>query len=80
MVAALLTSAGLVLVITGFLGAYTTFSAFCLITVQLLEANHVIEALISVVGSVAVGLFAVWCGIHIGCRTAMRRAPKTSTD
>ena len=68
------------LIITGFLGAYTTFSAFCLITVQLLESNHVIEAIISVVGSVAVGLFAVWCGIHIGCRTAMRRAPKSSTD
>ena len=62
------------LLITGFLGAYTTFSAFCLVTVQLLASNNIIGAIISVVGSVLLGLAAVWCGMHIGCRTAARRA------
>ena len=68
------------LVITGFLGAYTTFSAFCLLTVQLLESNNIIEAIISIVGSVALGLFAVWCGIHIGCRTATRGRLQADCD
>ncbi len=57
------------LMITGFLGAYTTFSAFCLLTVQLLEKGEIINALISVVGSISLGLAAVWVGVHIGCRT-----------
>ena len=68
------------LLITGFLGAYTTFSAFCLLTVQLLESNDIISAAISIVGSVALGLFAVWCGIHIGCRTGSRSRPGSEPD
>ena len=60
------------LFITGFLGAYTTFSAFSLLTVQLLQAGQIIEALISVVGSVTLGLAAAWAGVHIGCRLVSR--------
>jgi len=56
------------LLITGFLGAYTTFSAFCLLTVQLLQADQVIDAVISVVGSISLGLFVVWLGLHLGVR------------
>lgn len=58
------------LLITGFLGAYTTFSAFCLLTVQLLEVGQVLDAVLSVVGSVTLGLVAAWIGVHIGCRTS----------
>ena len=60
------------LLITGFLGAYTTFSAFCLLTVQLLERGEIVNALISVVGSISLGLAAAWAGVHIGCRTVRR--------
>ncbi|MAB82886.1 MAG: hypothetical protein CMJ24_05545 [Phycisphaerae bacterium] len=62
------------LLITGFLGAYTTFSAFCLLTVQLLEDDpaQMLNAILSVVGSVVLGLAAVWIGVHIGCRSSRR--------
>ena len=63
---------GSALMITGFLGAYTTFSAFCLLTVQLLEKGEVVNALISVVGSITLGLAAAWIGVHIGCWLSRR--------
>ena len=60
-------------IITGFLGAYTTFSAFCLLTVQLLQAGQYLDAGISVVGSVGLGLAAVWLGAHVGCLASRRQ-------
>ena len=68
---------GSALLITGFLGAYTTFSAFCLLTVQLLEQGEIINALLSVVGSITLGLAAAWVGVHLGCRLSrhMKKAP-----
>ena len=60
------------LFITGFLGAYTTFSAFCLLTVQLLESGQIINAIISVVGSISLGLIMVWLGLHVGVRMAAK--------
>ena len=54
------------LLITGFLGAYTTFSAFSLLTVQLLQSGQIGTAVISVVGSIALGLLMVWAGLHLG--------------
>jgi len=58
------------LFIIGFLGAYTTFSGFSLLTVLLLERGDVVTALISVVGSIALGLAAAWIGVHSGCRAS----------
>ena len=57
------------LFITGFLGAYTTFSAFSLLTVQLLECGEWITALISSLGSVTLGVAGVWIGVKLGCRS-----------
>jgi CrcB protein len=51
------------LLTTGFLGAYTTFSSWMLESVQLLEAGNIARAAGNVVGSVAVGLFAVYLGM-----------------
>ncbi|MAT82618.1 MAG: hypothetical protein CMJ29_13360 [Phycisphaerae bacterium] len=65
------------LFITGFLGAYTTFSAFCLLTVQLLQANQWIDAVISVVGSISLGLIVVWLGLHLGVRMVLRSHSKS---
>ncbi|MDG2422347.1 MAG: CrcB family protein [Phycisphaerales bacterium] len=64
------------LLITGFLGAYTTFSAFCLLTVQLLQADQIMDAVISVVGSISLGLLVVWIGLHLG----VRLVPKTKSE
>lgn len=64
------------LLITGFLGAYTTFSAFSLLTVQLLQADQIIDAVISVVGSVSLGLLVVWAGLHLG----VWLVPKTKSE
>ena len=56
------------LVITGFIGSYTTFSSFSLLTVQQLQQGAILEACISVVGSISLGLLAAWLGVHAGCR------------
>ena len=57
------------LFITGFLGAYTTFSALSLLTVHLLESGAWVTAMISALGSVALGLLGVWVGVKLGCRS-----------
>lgn len=48
--------------ITGFLGGYTTFSAFSVQTVSLLQQGHTAAALINVGVSVALGVAACWVG------------------
>ena len=53
-------------VLTGFLGAYTTFSTLSLDTYRLLDAGHVGTAIANSVGSLAAGLAAVWAGIRLG--------------
>lgn len=54
------------MVVTGFLGAYTTFSTFTLDTYRLLEAGDNGTALLNAVGSVVAGLLAVWLGLKLG--------------
>ena len=54
-------SAGL-LMITGILGGYTTFSSFGLETVTLLTTGRPIAAMIYAGASVIAGVFAVWLG------------------
>ncbi len=50
------------LLMTGFLGGLTTFSAFAFETLQLARAGSVALAASNVVGNVALSLAAVWCG------------------
>jgi CrcB protein len=52
-------------VLTGFLGAYTTFSTLSLDTYRLLDSGHVPPALANMLGSLAAGLAAVWAGIRL---------------
>jgi CrcB protein len=50
----------------GFLGAYTTFSTFSLETYRLAEDGAYGLAFANVVGSVTVGLAAVYAGVVLG--------------
>lgn len=46
----------------GFLGAFTTFSAFGLETWSLLRHQEVVLAAVNILVSLVVGMFLVWCG------------------
>jgi CrcB protein len=54
------------LVVTGFLGGYTTFSAFSLETLVLLQERRWDTAALYVVGSVLLGLIACGAGMVMG--------------
>lgn len=54
-----------VLLMTGLLGGFTTFSAFSLDTLKLVEAGQHGQAAAYVVGSVALSLIAVALGVAI---------------
>jgi CrcB protein len=50
----------------GFLGGYTTFSTFAFESLRLFEDGELFRAAISVLGNVALGLFAAYLGILLG--------------
>lgn len=52
--------------VTGFLGAYTTFSTLSLDTYRLLERGELDQALANVGGTVVLGVLAVWAGLRLG--------------
>ena len=52
--------------VTGFLGGYTTFSAFSFETLALLEARRWDAAAFYVIGSVGFGLLATALGLGLG--------------
>lgn len=54
------------LLTTGFLGAYTTFSSWMFESVQLIQRDEIMRAAGNVIGSAVVGLIAVYLGIVVG--------------
>jgi len=53
------------LLVAGFLGSYTTFSAFGYETLELLRENLVLRALLNVGLSTSVGVLAAWAGMAL---------------
>ncbi|WP_255507325.1 fluoride efflux transporter CrcB [Mycolicibacterium sp. 018/SC-01/001] len=51
---------------TGFVGSYTTFSTWMLETQRLAEERQLASALANIAGSVAAGLLAAWLGQRLG--------------
>jgi CrcB protein len=62
------------LAITGFIGAYTTYSSFSLDTLRLIESGQLGWAALSVALSLTAGLLAVGLGIRLGHHAFNRRA------
>ena len=54
-----------VAVLTGILGGYTTFSSFSFETYSLLRDGEMWRAILNAVGSVLLGLIAVWLGVRL---------------
>ena len=49
----------------GFVGAYTTFSTYMLESDQLIRRGAINQAMLNVIGSVILGLLAVWAGVWL---------------
>jgi len=61
------------LLVTGLLGAYTTFSTFSVETVDLVRRHHAITAAAYVAASLIAGIAAAWVGITAARAFARRR-------
>jgi len=53
------------LLITGFCGGFTTFSAFALENVRLMNSGNTTIVVVYTIASIAAGLLAVWIGLVI---------------
>ncbi|MGI8855148.1 MAG: fluoride efflux transporter CrcB [Thermomicrobiales bacterium] len=53
------------LLTTGFLSAYTTFSSWMFESVQLIQVGNIARAALNIVGSIVAGLIAVYLGILV---------------
>src|SRR5215469_18759360 len=50
---------------TGFVGAYTTFSTYMFESNQLMEKGAFYEAWLNIIGSIVLGLVAVYLGVRL---------------
>jgi CrcB protein len=66
--------------VTGFLGAYTTYSTFDVETDLLLRDGHAPVALAYTAGSLVAGFLAVWLGLWIGRAALPGTGPGTGSE
>ena len=55
-------------VATGFVGAYTTFSTYMFESASLLKSGSTEKALVNLLGSMILGMVAVWAGMRLATR------------
>lgn len=55
-----------VIVLTGFMGAFTTFSTFIFETANLASQSQWLFAALNCVGQCLIGLAVFWLGLHLG--------------
>lgn len=55
-----------VVLLTGFMGAFTTFSSFAFDAASLLERGRFVAAMVNVVGQNSLGLAALLVGVRVG--------------
>ena len=53
------------LLVTGFCGGFTTFSAYSMDSIRMLEQGHTIQFLIYTIGSVVLGMMATFLGLAV---------------
>jgi fluoride exporter len=63
---AMLTPDASILLVVGFCGAFTTFSAWMLDTAKLVDAGHHIRAFVNIFGSVLLGFIVFQLGVMLG--------------
>jgi CrcB protein len=56
------------MLMTGILGGFTTFSAFGLETMQLFYSGKISLAIIYIISSIVIGLLSVWIGMNISTK------------
>lgn len=54
------------LLLTGLLGGYTTFSSFSIETFNLIQSGHLFSAFLNIFLSIALCLLGVWMGLILG--------------
>lgn len=54
------------LVLVGFLGAFTTYSAFSLELMQMIRSGTLLTLFFYLAGSIAMGILMVYCGMRVG--------------